>query len=269
LQKNGISCIIIIVEYVNAMGNEVMKMKITKVLAALLAAAVICGGSASCSSGKKSKAPDKGTAAEPETEPTTAPVEGVNFDEAVEAASGDAYLAIVDANWDKQYLGGTDEKNPLCYKAGTVHINGNGDYKVSVTANSTAFQYLASGDPKGSYKVNGIGFAAVIIADAEKVLPNAIITVKNVKVDGRDVELKKKNYTNTEAEAVRSNIYNEWVSDEYLPADARTAEGALYTNYDFNTPSELNDGSYSAQIVDPAEFKDWTDIEVDFTVSGL
>ena len=124
-------------------------MKITKVLAALLAAAVICGGSASCSSGKKSKAPDKGTAAEPETEPTTAAVPGVDFDEAVEAASGDAYLAIVDANWDKQYLGGTDEKNPLCYKAGTVHINGNGDYKVSVTANSTAFQYLASGDPQG------------------------------------------------------------------------------------------------------------------------
>ena len=88
-------------------------------------------------------------------------------------------------------------------------------------------------------------------------------------MDGRDIELKKKNYTNTEAEAVRTNIFNEWVSDEFLPADARAAEGGLYVNFDTNSPSEINDGGYSAQIVDPAEFKDWTDIEVDFSISGL
>lgn len=246
------------------MGNEVVKMNIRKAFAAVLAAAFICGAAASCSS-KDKKSPDKAASAEP----TTAPVPGVNFDEAVGVQAGDAYLAVVDSNWDKQYLGGTDEKNQLCYKAGVVHIDGNGDYKVSVTANSTAFQYLASGDPNGSYKVNGIGFAAVIIHDAESLLPNAIITVKNVKVDGRDIELKKKNYTNTEAEAVRTNIFNEWVSDEFLPADARAAEGGLYVNFDTNSPSEINDGSYSAQIVDPAEFKDWTDIEVDFSISGL
>ena len=237
--------------------------------AAFLAASIICGAAASCSSKDKNAPAKTNTASGGEAESTTAPVEGVDFNEAVEAASGDAYLAVVDANWDKQYLGGSDEKNPLCYKAGVAHINGNGDYKVSVTANSTAFQYLAAGDPKGSYKVNGIGFAAVIIDDGEKALPSAVITVKGVKVDGRDVPLKKKGYTNTEGEAVRSNIFNEWVTDDCLPGDARSAEGALFNNNDPNSPSELNDGSYSAQLVDPAEFKDWTDIEVDFSVSGL
>lgn len=237
--------------------------------AALLAASIICGGAVSCSSkGKKAPAKVNNDPVQ-ETESTTAPVEGVDFNEGVDAASGDAYLAVVDANWDKQYLGDTDEKNPLCYKAGVVHINGNGDYKVSVTANSTAFQYLAAGDPNGSYKVNGIGFAAVIIEDGEKALPSAVITVKGVKVDGRAVPLKKKGYTNTEGDAVRSNIFNEWVTDDFLPGDARSAEGALFNNNDPNSPSELNDGSYSAQLVDPAKFKDWTDIEVDFSVSGL
>ena len=97
-------------------------MKIRKALAAVLAAAFICGAAASCSS-KDKKSPDKAASAEP----TTAPVPGVNFDEAVGVQAGDAYLAVVDSNWDKQYLGGTDEKNQLCYKAGVVHIDGNGD----------------------------------------------------------------------------------------------------------------------------------------------
>ncbi|EWM52820.1 hypothetical protein [Ruminococcus flavefaciens] len=245
-------------------------MKIKGSLAVILAAVTVCGGAVSCSSKNKSTKAEKNTAAvEEETEATTAPVPGVDFSEAVEPASGDAYLAIVDANWEKQYLGKADPANQLAYKAGTAHIEGNGDYTVSVTADSTAFQYLATGDSKGTYKVNGIGFAAVIINDGEKQFPNAIITVKSIKVDGREIELKKKGYTNTEAEAVRSNIFNEWISDDSLPGDARTAEGALFTNYDMNTPSELNDGSYSAQIVSSEDFKDWTTVEVGFTVSGL
>lgn len=248
--------------------KEVMDMDLKGIMALVSAAALMCGTAASCSSKDKKSSADKAVSADT-AEPTTSQVEGVDFSEAVEAGPGDAYLAIADANFDKQYFGGSDENNPLSYKAGTAHINGNGDYTVSVTADSTAFQYIAAGDPNGSYKVNGLGFAAVIIADAEKVMPDAIITVNSVKVDGKDIELKKKSYTNTEAEAVRANIFNEWVSDDCLPSDARTAEGALFNNNDENSPSELNDGSYSAQLVSTEDFKDWTTVEVGFTVSGL
>ena len=79
----------------------------------------------------------------------------------------------------------------------------------------------------------------------------------------------KKSYTNTESGSVRANIFNQWVSDDGLPSDARTADGALFDNNDPATPSAVNDGSCSAQILDPAEFSEWKNVEVGFTVSGL
>ncbi|WP_295076125.1 hypothetical protein [Ruminococcus sp.] len=201
----------------------------------------------------------------------TATVEGVDANDAVEAVSGDAYLAITDESWEVQYLGNKDVNGSeqLSYEAGVAHITGNGDYTVSVTADTNGFRYDETGDINGDYTINGIGFAAVIIDNAEEVLPNAIITINSVKVDGRELELKKKSYTNTESGSIRSNIFNEWVSDDCLPADARTAEGALFTNYDVNTPSDINNGNYSAQIIDREEFSSWKNVEVGFTVSGL
>ena len=93
----------LIVYYYNSYknkGNEVMKMFLRRSAAALLAASIICGGAVSCSS-KEKKAPAKvNNDSLQETESTTAPVEGVDFNEGVDAASGDAYLAVVDANWD-------------------------------------------------------------------------------------------------------------------------------------------------------------------------
>jgi len=201
----------------------------------------------------------------------TATVEGVDANDAVEAVSGDAYLAITDESWEVQYLGNKDVNGSeqLSYEAGVAHITGNGDYTVSVTADTNGFRYDETGDINGDYTIKGIGFAAVIIDNAEEVLPDAIITINSVKVDGRELELKKKSYTNTESGSIRANIFNEWVSDDCLPADARTAEGALFTNYDVNTPSDINNGSYSAQIIDREEFSSWKNVEVGFTVSGL
>ncbi|MBP5578531.1 MAG: hypothetical protein J6X56_03470 [Ruminococcus sp.] len=231
---------------------------------ALVTAFVFLACSASCSkTGSK-----VGVVDIPEV---TATVEGVDANDAVEAVSGDAYLAITDESWEVQYLGNKDVNGSeqLSYEAGVAHITGNGDYTVSVTADTNGFRYDETGDINGDYTINGIGFAAVIIDNAEEVLPNAIITINSVKVDGRELELKKKSYTNTESGSIRSNIFNEWVSDDCLPADARTAEGALFTNYDVNTPSDINNGSYSAQIIDREEFSSWKNVEVGFTVSGL
>ena len=233
-------------------------------IAALTAASVLLAGTVSCSN-KVTKVGVEEKAA------STVVVEGVDAADAVEAVSGDAYLAITDETFEVQYLGNKDENgsNQLSYDAGVAHISGNGDYTVSVTADTNGFRYDETGDINGEYAVKGVGFAAVVIDNGEKVLPGAVITVKSVKVDGRELELKKKNYTNTESGSIRANIFNEWVSDDALPEDARTSAGALFENGDVSAPSSINDGSYSASIIDREEFGEWKNVEVNFTVSGL
>lgn len=239
-----------------------MKFQRNAAFAAALAL-IVC--TASCSS----KSSGKVGSVEVPTELAT--VEGVDINDAVEAAAGDAYLAITDEAWEVQYLGNKDVNgsDQLSYDAGVAHISGNGEYTVSVTADTNGFRYDETGNINGEYTIKGIGFAAVIIDNAEEVLPNAIITINSVKVDGRELELTKKSYTNTESGSIRANIFNEWVADDALPADARTAEGALFVNSDTSVPADINDGSFSAQIVDRSEFAEWKNVEVGFTVSGL
>lgn len=239
-------------------------MDIRKITAAAAVFAVLCTA-ASCSSKDKKK--DAGS----EVEATSETVEGVDANDAVDAVSGDAYLAIADESFSVQYLGDKDDhkNNQLSYDAGIAHIEGNGDYTVSVTADTNGFRYDTTGDINGEFVVKGLGFAAVIIDDAEKAMPNAVITIKGVKVDGKDIEIAKKSYTNTESGSVRANIFNEWVSDDSLPSDARSADGALFNNGDSASPSDINDGGFSAQIVSREDFAEWKNVEVSFTVSGL
>ncbi len=242
-------------------------MNIKGIIAFAAASALICGTAASCSSSEKKKSSDSSkSAADTKKNEKSA---GTEFEEAVVAESGDAYLAVVDKDWKMQYWGGNEDNNQLAYDAGVVHIDGNGDYKVSVNADTRGFRYRATGNPDTEYKPYGLGFAAVIINDAEKTMPDAIITVKNVKIDGKDIELNKKSYTNTEGGAVRSNIFNEWVSDDSLPGDARVDGGMLFNNNDSASPSDINDGGYSAQIIDVSALTEWTTVEVEFSVSGL
>ena len=76
-----------------------------------------------------------------------------------------------------------------------------------------------------------------------------------------------KNYTNFEEGAIRTNIFNEWVSSP--TSDARCAEGFLYTDYDTNAPALDNVADFSAQIVNRDDFNAWTTIEVNFTITGM
>ncbi len=243
-------------------------MDIRKITAAAAALAMLCTA-ASCSSEEK-KSSNKNTP-KAASETVSESVEGVDANDAVDAVSGDAYLAIADEGFTVQYLGDKDDNksNQLSYDAGIAHIKGNGDYTVSVTADTNGFRYDTTGDINGEFVVKGLGFAAVIIDDAEKTMPNAVITVKGIKVDGKDIELKKKSYTNMESGSVRANIFNEWVSDDGLPADAKCAEGALFKDGNNASPSDINDGGYSAQIVSRDDFSEWKNVEVNFSVSGL
>lgn len=262
-------------------------MKTKRILACLLASVMACGAFTACgdkeedsSSSSESSveesskeeevttdesSDDESESSKEESSKTPVAVDTADFEEAVVAESGDAYLAITDSQWWVQYWGKNEDL--LTYDAGVVPITGNGSYTVSVTADTNGFRYDALGDVNGEYVCGGIAFAAVIINDGEKVCPDAIITIDKIRVDGEEIELTAKGYTNTEEGAIRSNIYNEWVSSP--TSDARCADGFLYKDYDTNSPNLDNVADYSAQIVNVDDFGEWTTIEVDFTITGM
>ncbi|MBQ9898435.1 MAG: hypothetical protein IJM44_03155 [Ruminococcus sp.] len=167
---------------------------------------------------------------------------GTNTNKVV-AKETDAILAVIDESWSTRFLGNSDD---LLYpNAGIAHITGDGDYTVSVDAAGTDIS------PKG------LNFLYVKVFDGYGHYPNMAIEVKSVRVDGKELELKAKNYTSSEDKReMRATIYNTYV--EKLPEDAHDANGAV-----------TDDGTYSAQIIDPEAFASgWTKVEVDFTVTG-
>lgn len=252
-------------------------MKMKKYLACLMAAIMMCGMTACGGSNNDSTAetdpateaattPAEDTTAAEAEEVTAAPE--VEFEDAVDAQPGDAYLAIVDGQWWVQYWGSsTKDGYMLSYDAGVASITGDGTYTVSVNADTNGFRYDTTGDPNGEYVPGGLSFMAVVIEGGETETPNAIITVDKVVVDGNEIELKSKNYTNTEDGGVRTNLLNTYVTSP--SGDARSTEGFLFNDYDSSSPALDNVDEYSAQVVDPADFASWKKVEVTFTVTGM
>lgn len=262
-------------------------LKMKKILAFMLATGMMCSAFTACGSDEDSSSESQTESSTEESseesseesvedsangdasadESSVRQVQVQEFEEAVVPQSGDAYLSMVDSQWWLQYFG--NDTDYLTYDAGVVPITGNGDYTVSVTCDTDAIRYDTTGDANGDLIANGTAFMAVQILDGADVCPNAIITINSVVVDGAEIPLTKKSFTNTETAEVggtehnniRANIYNEWVSDDSLPEDARSSEGTL---------TELADSSeYSASILDPSAIGDWTTIEVNFTISGM
>lgn len=123
------------------------------------------------------------------------------------------YLAYADGSWANQYWG----EDPATLESGIAVTNatvtGAGSYTVGLDFTGTAAGHA-----------EGLAFAGVIMAGAETAMPGAIITIDSVTVNGEAITIGK-GYANNEDGAIRSNLYNEWVSN--LPADARTANGDL------------------------------------------
>lgn len=250
-------------------------MTTKKILAALMASLMVCGAFAGCSDKEEESTSNESSVAEETEAPTeeateaptdaaeeetTAPVqvEAAEFEDAISAESGDAYLAIVDGQWWIQYWGSAeDEGYMLAYDAQCPTIEGDGEYTVSVTADTAGFRYDTTGDANDQIVPSGCSFAAVIVKDGETLYPNMSIDITSIKIDGNEVEMVAEGFTCVDS-GMRSNIYNEWVADDKLPEDAHTADGPV-------TPGN----GYSAQIVDPASFADgWTTVEVTFNVTG-
>lgn len=251
-------------------------MKAKHYLAYLLAVTLLCGLTG-CSGAED---PDSGSAAEtsaPETEEITEALsdeegqeltqaETVAFEEAMDAEPGQAYLAIVDKQWWIQYWGSsTGDGHMLAYDAGIADITGNGQYTVSVTADTNGFRYDTTEDPNGVCTPGGLSFLAVMIKDGETLYPGAVITVDSILVDGKEITMSAKNYTSSDdGIETRTNLYNSYVD---APAeDARSTEGDLY-DADGNALDICAD--YSPQVVSPDDFSTWTTVEVNFTISGI
>ncbi len=196
------------------------------------------------------------TSTTPAATVSTAPSAPVEFEKAVAAESGDAFLYFNDGQFYLGYDGTTDTL--LTYAAGVSKITGDGQYTVSITGDTNAIRYDATGDANGELECGGVSFAAIKVIDGTKLFPNMSIEVTEIRVDGKAVEMTAKNYTSSDdGEEMRANIYNSWVNK--LPDDAHTAAGPVGT-------TEM--GEYSSQIIAPSDFASWKTVEVDFTVTG-
>lgn len=243
-------------------------MKTKKLLAFLLASAMMCTAFTACGdkedSSKEESSAAEATAEESSEEETSAAdessvageqVQTGSFEEPVAAESGDAYLAMVDGEWYVQYWG-TDE-DLLTYDAGVVPITGDGEYTVSVNGATAGLMYDVTGDANGDYTPSGMSFMAVMVKDGTTLYPNMAIEITSIKMNGEEVPMTKKNYTSSDdGVEMRANIYNEWVNE--LSEDAHDANGAV-----------TDASAYSAQIVDKDAFNSgWTSVEVTFNVTG-
>ena len=166
-----------------------------KKFTAFLTAVVMCTALGSCSN--KDKKESSVSSSIPEVTRPTDPY----IDDAVEAQSGEVYLAVADSQWKAQYLGTNDGigTSTLSYDAGVVEITGNGDYTVSVNADTEGFRYAVSGNSENKEFVpKGMEFMAVMIKEGETKFPDAVITVNEIRVDGTPVELTAKAYTSSD-----------------------------------------------------------------------
>lgn len=241
-------------------------MKYRKFAAALLACTFAGAAFVGCGSDSSSDAPAATEAATTQAPATTAaapqdaaPVATaaapVEFEKAVAAESGDAILAMVDGQWYVQYWG--KDTDLLTYDAGVEKITGDGDYTVSVNAGTKGCLYDITGDANGEYTPGGISFAAVKVFDGTTLYPDMAIEITSIKVDDKEIKMTAKNYTSSDDGAeMRANILNTYVNS--LPEDAHNADGAI----------AADSKDYAPVIVNADDFKSWTKIEVNFTVTG-
>ncbi len=250
------------------------------VLSAMLCSLAACGGKASSEvdKGGNASVSENADATAPEDTPADgqpaeeeAPVSPQSeLETPAVAGPGDAYLAIVDSTWKRQYWGSDDiSKNNLAYNAGVAHITGNGDYTVSVTTDSKGYRFATTGNMDDASDVPaGLSFMAVMLRDGETMYPGAVITVNSVKLNGNELPLLSKAYTSSDdGKETRANLFNEWVAKP--AADGRCVDGPLYTDESAETLQPYG-SEYSAQVIDKAAFDGgWNTVEVSFTVSGI
>ena len=120
-------------------------------------------------------------------------------------ANAVAWIMWNDGSWALSYSVG-DDYNPDSISPGLkvtdVEITGPGTYTVGLDFTGTAQGYSKS-----------IAFAALAIANGEKLFPNHIIDIKEVLINGEVYRLKGRAYTTSDnGVTTRVNLYNGWVT---------------------------------------------------------
>lgn len=206
------------------------------------------------------------TGNEPATQGETVP-RPADLERSVAANPGDLFISVSDGDMNIQYNGSsTDPRHTmLSYNAVNAPVTGNGDYTVSVTANTKGFRFDMTGDENNnSVLPEGLQFLAVMYKEGKKLNPKAVITVKAVRVDGQEIPLTAKGYTaSDDGVDLKTNVFNQWTDTP--TSDALSADGPLYTN---GQPADFI-SEYSPRMIDGTGFEKWTDIEIDVTVSGI
>lgn len=173
------------------------------------------------------------------------------FSQGVYANSGQAYLNVMDYSWEAEYWGMADDS--LACGAVVADITGNGQYKVSVTADTEGYRFATTGDPNdASVLPEAIDYLSVCVVDGPDISPDMIITIDSIVIDGVEYPVIGECYTVSEFSEKECLIYCEW---EEAPEDALSADG------------DASDAT--ATIFDASSIENWTTIEVTFTVSGI
>ena len=160
----------------------------------------------------------------------------VSFAAAEEAAAEGgmtAYLMYADAAWANMYW---YDGNEYPVTAMNAVITGAGEYTVG----------LEFAEP-----AEGLAFTAIGIDGGEIAFPNYTIELKEVRVNGEAIEVKKGYTSSDDGITTRMNLYNEWVGDT-LPDDARSFDG------------KTDDAS--PMIVDKEAFASVKTVEADFVL---
>ncbi len=148
-----------------------------------------------------------------------------------------AYLMYADSTWTSQYFNDGKESAVV---ANNATIKGPGEYTVSLDFTKT--------DAK---KASGLAFAALGISKGEKNFPGYCITIKDIKVNGKSINIKKGYTSSDDGITTRMNVYNEWVTS--LPPDARSSD------------AKIDDANW--MIVDKAAFDSVEIVQVTFDYS--
>ncbi len=139
---------------------------------------------------------------------------------AVKSGKSVAWIMYTSSNWGCQYSVG-DVYNPDAKSKGLVAkdviIDGEGDYTVSIDFSETV-----------NNKGISFAFSALGIANGEANYPGWVITLKSVKVDGKEYKLTKEGFTTSDdGKTTRHNLYNEWVTVDPSTIKGARANGGL------------------------------------------
>lgn len=150
-------------------------------------------------------------------------------DDIVIAGNNQAYLAVIDGNYTSTYM--NISTDTLSYNATVADIQGNGTYTVKVTADTDGYKnIMQDAKPEGLIMLG-------IEADGMENIENAVMEIKSIKIDGKEVAITGENYSEA--------MYNSLIAIAY------------------------SDGEDDYCMFDGSSIGTWTDIEVTFEVKGM